>query len=210
MEIRLAIYPTPGRHQAFNVQPLLQYHPGHQYRNRYVSAALDALDALGFAVAALEARQGPGVFLDVLGHEHDVSLGVLDEIGIAAAHQLGDLGLEALATDPAVQRDQHPTGDLPSGLVHPRPRNARSDVERRQALGVLCQHLGGEALKEGFLDHGHLSRDLATNLLLDLHRFAGDGPLDSLLDLRPELATPAAQLRLGGSAIDADGDFHAG
>jgi hypothetical protein len=150
---------------AFDVQALLELHARHQHGNGHVRAALEALDALGLAVAALEARQWPVVFLDVLGHQHDVPLGVLDEIGIATAHQLGDLRLEAFAAHAPVQRDQHPATNDAATLVDARPRDARADVERGQPTPILVEHLGGETLDEGFLDHRHLACDVAAHVL---------------------------------------------
>ncbi len=49
------------RHQLVDVEPLLEHDTRHQHRNRDVRAALDAFDAFGLAVAALETRQRPVV-----------------------------------------------------------------------------------------------------------------------------------------------------
>src|SRR6218665_282405 len=199
---------NPAGDDAIDIQALLDLPPGHQHCDGHVRAALELLDALGLAVAALEARQRPVVFLDVLGHQHDVPLGVLDEVGVAAAHQIGDLRHEAFAAHAPVQRNQHPATDRAATLVDARPRDARADVERGQPVLVFVQHLGGEAFDEGLLDHRHLARDVAAHVLLEISRIAGDDVRDRLLDLVAELAAPAAQLRLRGLAIDADSDAH--
>src|SRR6218665_3981506 len=179
-----------ARDDALDVQALFELHARHQYGDGHVRAAPQLLDAFGLAVAAFEARQWPVVLLDVLGHQHDVPLGVLDEIGVAAAHQLGDLRLEAFATDTPVQRKQHRPPYASAPLGDTRPGDARADVERGQPVLVLVKHLGGEALDERLLDHGHLARDVAAHALLEFGRPTGDAVRDRLLDLVAELAAP--------------------
>jgi hypothetical protein len=131
----------------------------HQHRDRDVRAAFEPLDALSaLAVAALESRERPVVLLDVLGHQHDVALRVLDEVSVAPAQQLGHLILEALAANATVQWNQE-SARQSVRHVSCAPDHAMREptYSAGRRLRILGQHFGGEALEKGLLHHGYLA-----------------------------------------------------
>jgi len=117
-------------HRAFEVQALLERDTAHEDGDRDLLAALQTLHARAAPLGTLEAGELAIVLPDVLGHQ-DRLAALLDEEGVAGAHQSVDDRPEALAADALVlreQRNQHPAVDRPAALVNAEPRNPAADA----------------------------------------------------------------------------------
>ena len=159
-------------------------------------------------MTALVRRECAVVLALVLGHQHQVSAGVTDEVGIAAAHQSGDVRFEGFASDARVERDQQLALDGATGLVDADPRNARADVQRWQAASVPINDFGREAAREGATHDLELVRDVALHFGFDRRSLGTHGGTDRLAHLFAQLAAPFPQFGARRGAVELDLDAH--
>ena len=83
------------------------------------------IDSGALSLGALEARQGRGVFFDVLRHQDDLAV-LANEPGIAGTHQCVDHPGKGFAPHPSPglgQRDQHLAGQGRPPHMHTQPGN---------------------------------------------------------------------------------------